>query len=426
MRAAARSANGAAKRAIDKGLDALERILERSPDSEQWIREGIDLRLMGLAVLLPLGEKARTVELLREAKEMAESIGDEARLGRVTSQLGTSLWLSGEHAEALEAGESALKLARSHGRHRLEKSALHNIASVHYARADFDKAIDILGDLTEEFTGDLARQRFGWPSYPSVVFRTFLGASLTLVGDFQRAMTVFEEGLSIANEVEHPYSQTLILEEFGYCLHWMGRRDDALQSLTACMRICDDYDVYTMGSVTAGRLAFVLSENGQPEKGVEYAEAALKNDAHLRAGQIGYHILLFGLATAYLHTKRLTEALDTARLSAKLASDSNERACNAFAHALIGDIELARDAVTEAANEYTIALTIAQKQGMRPLEALCRQKLAEVYHRSSREIEAIQELQIALQTFEALGLPEHRLAAKNALRTLQQESRVAR
>ena len=81
--------------------------------------------------------------MLREAQEMAKLIDDEVLLSQVRAQLSTSLWISGEHEEALAASESALKLARSHKHHQLEKGALINIAFVHYARADFSKAIDI-------------------------------------------------------------------------------------------------------------------------------------------------------------------------------------------------------------------------------------------------------------------------------------------
>ena len=213
------------------------------------------------------------------------------------------------------------------------------------------RPLTYLEGLEKDFTGELQYQRLGRPVYPSVLVRTFLGASLTLIGDFKRAESVFTDGLKIANEVKHPYSQTIIGEEFSYCLYWLGRKGEALNHLEEYLDICVEYDVYTMHCGIVGRLAIVLAEDGQIDRAIELAEDALVRETFRRAGQIGYHFLLYGLATAYLTANRLDDALDKARLSEQLSLGSNEYGCNAFAHALIGDIKLARNALKDAEDE---------------------------------------------------------------------------
>ena len=98
--------------------------------------------------------------------------------------------------------------------------------------ANFEQVIRIHRGLIADFSGELERKRFGWPGIPSVFCRAFLGSALTFIGKFDEAVKVFEKGMQIADEVGHPYSQTVIREELAYCLLWMIE-DAELEQLTA-------------------------------------------------------------------------------------------------------------------------------------------------------------------------------------------------
>ena len=209
--AAERSANKDAVRALNRGLDALDNL----PPSDEVTQAGIDLRLRGLASLLYLGDKEKMFRLLHEAEYMARSIGDELRIGAVNSQLATALWVAAEHDRALEAGLLALELAKKHEKFALEKAALSNIACIHHIRANFEDVIRIQQGLIADFSGDLERKRFGWPGIPSVFCRAFLGSAYTFTGRFEEAVQVFEEGLRIADAIEHPVESVLQPIQFG-------------------------------------------------------------------------------------------------------------------------------------------------------------------------------------------------------------------
>jgi len=76
--AASRSALREAVTCLDQALEALAHL----PEGRTTLEQAIDLRLELRAVLFPLGELSRIVEVLGEAAHMADAIGDRRRLGR--------------------------------------------------------------------------------------------------------------------------------------------------------------------------------------------------------------------------------------------------------------------------------------------------------------------------------------------------------
>ncbi len=80
-KAAARSAFPEAVSHLEGALVALEHL----PESRARVEQAVDLRFALRNVLVPLGEYGRIHEILREAEELAEGLGDERRLGRVTA-----------------------------------------------------------------------------------------------------------------------------------------------------------------------------------------------------------------------------------------------------------------------------------------------------------------------------------------------------
>ena len=413
-RAAARSANHEAVRAMDRGLRALDNL----PSSDEHTQAGIDLRLRGLASLLYLGQKKRIFRQLRKAEYMARSIGDEVRLGAVNSQLATALWVEADHELALEAGELALQLARKHKNFGLEKAALSNIASVHHSHANFEEAIRIHRGLVRDFSGKLERKRFGWPGYPSVFCRAFLGSALTFIGEFDEAVEVFELGMKIADEVQHPYSQTVIREELAYCLLWLDRKEEALELLEKAQLICTEYDIHTMFAAMSGRLAVALSVCDRSEEAIEIAKDALDQKTYDRAGRVALNYLLIGLATAYAQNGDLQLGIETAQQAEEMTAAAGESAYQVCSLALLGAMLFRSDRYDEANGAYSKARNIAQRTGMRPLEAQCLQGEAEIYLRTSRESDARVQLESAIRIYNDIGLIGRSHAAQSMLEIL--------
>ena len=402
-RAATRWANRDAVAHLDSGLESLAHLAP----SDDATRAGIDLRLSGLAPLLPLGNQERMVKLLREAEQMAESIGDHRRLGAVYSQLATALWMASEHERALEAAEKALALAQQESGFALRKAALNNMGMVHHARADFSRAIEIFGGLVDEFGGALERKRFGWAGYPSVLCRTFLASSHTLTGDFGEAIRHFADGVRIADELDHPYSRAIVREELAYCYLCMGEPQAALGVLETAMQISQRNDVHTMYPAICGRLAIALSQAGRAVDAIDLAEDALARGTHQLGGRYALHFLLLGLGTAYLRAGRAKDALVPARRVEALTAAAHENAYHACSLVLLGEVHADQGGESaEAERAFESALEIAAEHRLRPITASCRQALGELYAKSGRPADAAQQLRVAGLAWRELGLAQ--------------------
>jgi tetratricopeptide (TPR) repeat protein len=104
-----RSSNLEAAAFFSNALDALARLPAASGSQELAIDLRFDLRL----ALMPLGEFARTLEVLREAEAAATELNDASRLGRVAARMTNLFWEMGEQDRAIESGLRALAIADS-------------------------------------------------------------------------------------------------------------------------------------------------------------------------------------------------------------------------------------------------------------------------------------------------------------------------
>ena len=209
QRALARSGYREAVACFEQALIVLRRLPERRDTLEQAIDLRFDLR----NALLPLGEQARMFEHLREAETLAQVLDDRQRLGQVAVFMTEYFRMMSDLDRAVESGQRALTLATTLGDVGLRVVANFYMGSVYYDRGDYGRAVDCLGWNVASLEGDLIRERFGMTGFPSVLSRTYLSSSLAELGVFAAGTASGEEGVRIAETMDHPFS--LIWAYFG-------------------------------------------------------------------------------------------------------------------------------------------------------------------------------------------------------------------
>jgi tetratricopeptide (TPR) repeat protein len=232
-RAASRWANEQATLHIERGIEVLNR-LNATVERDEL---AIDLRLLALAPLLPVGANERLIALLSEAEDFARARDDHKRLAKIYSQLGTAYWVTARYERAMEVARRASALAHEQGDFVLATAADHCIGMVHHARGELEQALLVLGQVVEAVGGALSRRRIGWASVPSVIARTFIVSSCGLLGRFEQAARIFAEARPIAEELDHPYSRAAILEEYAFCKLVRGEAQEAREMLESAMAI---------------------------------------------------------------------------------------------------------------------------------------------------------------------------------------------
>src|SRR4029077_18553905 len=145
IKAASRSSNREAIILLEQAMAALARLPEGRAATEQ----AIDLRLDLRSPLLQSGQLERVLTLSQEAEAMAEKLGDELRLARVSPSRITYNYLRGEPALAIEYGERCLRIGDAAGDVGLQALARSYLGYSCHAQGLYHRAHSILRENVE-------------------------------------------------------------------------------------------------------------------------------------------------------------------------------------------------------------------------------------------------------------------------------------
>jgi len=224
----------------------------------------------------------------------------------------------------------------------------------------------------------MARRRLGWAGYPSVLARAFVISCDGLLGEFKEADRMYAEGRPMADELEHPYSRAMILEEYGFCQLVRGEALSACEPLELAMQICNENEVVVMHAPVAARLGTALVESGRLAEGRAVIENAIARETHRAAGHYAETYLLLALAQAQIRGGEPRAAIETAKRAEEITRLSGERAYHVCATTQIAFALACAHEVTPAFEMYESTLHQAHELEMAPFEALALQGRAAV------------------------------------------------
>jgi class 3 adenylate cyclase/tetratricopeptide (TPR) repeat protein len=364
VRASERWANLQAIAHIDRGIDLASR-LPPGPERDEL---DIDLRLIALAPMFPVGSHERLVGLLREAERIAEQLGDRPRQARVYSQLGTALWAHGGYDAAMLAAERAYALAQEQGDFALSTAARYCVGMIQHGRGQLPAARQALQQVIDALPGKLALRRLGWAGYPSVLARSFLISAAALEGRFAEAERAFAEGQELAEQIQHAYSTTMLLEEYAFCQLVRGEVESARGLLERAMSTCEEHEVLIMHAPIAARLAEAWTRTGEPERARTLLEDCLVRGTYRSAAHYGLVFVLVALSEAQRTLGDLPNALASARRAEELTRSTGDHAYHVCALLQLGEVQSLQN-VSQASETFARAAREARLLGMSPFEA---------------------------------------------------------
>ena len=371
-RAAARSAHREAVVYFEQALVALGHLPERPDRLEQMIDVRFDLRVS----LLALGELGRIADCLTEAQRLAETLGDQQRLGRLAAYLTGYFYLVGDQDSALEAGERALALASARGDLALQIEANYRVGQVYFSLGEYGPAIDVLARSVEALRGDLVYERFGLPALPSVISRTWLIQCLIERGDFALATVRGEEAVRIAETVDHPFTLSFAYWGLGQLYLRKGEPARAVPVLERGYGLCQAWNIRVWLSRFGSALGYAWAVSDRLEQALPLLEEAVNQAAEMRMVVYGSPFCA-SLGEAYLLAGRVKEATRLAERALKLARTHRQRGHEAWALRLLGEIAVRAEPPDpkSAESRYRQAIALARELEMRPLLARCCQGL---------------------------------------------------
>jgi len=394
--AAAQFASVEAIAYFERALDVL-RLLPPSPHLQEI---AFDLHCDLRNALVPLGRHQRLLEVLDEARQLAEALADDRRLAQVHSFLSNYYGNVGNSDRALETGEQALVLGERAGAKDLLLVGNMSVGEIYRTLGNYPKAREFLSRAKALLGPDDELNAFGQVGLPAVRARSHLAWTLAELGDFEAAQATAAEGLRIADASHHAYSICHACLGLGGVRVRVGEFEAAIMILSRGFALSDQ--VPLLRPPIAADLGFALARCGRIAEGLSHVDAAVEGATQMgRMSRLP--LLLAKCGAIHLLAGDSAAARRLATTALALATEQKERGNEVYARHLLGKINAASDPAA-ARQYYGDALALAIELGMRPLAAHSHAGLARL-HAAAGEAEPAQEhLAAATALYRAMAM----------------------
>jgi tetratricopeptide (TPR) repeat protein len=397
-------ARSAYREAVGSFEQALS-VLPHLPEQRDTIEQAIDLRLTLRSALLPSGDLGHILAYLREAETLAEALDDSRRLGQVSAFLSYHFYIIGAYDQAITAAQRTLALATASGDVGLHVLANLRLGRAYVAQTDYRRAIDCFRQTVAALEGAQHHERFGSIIPPAVTSRAHLTWCHAELGTFAEGHALGEEGLRIAEAVDHPASLMWAYYGIGLLALRQGNVHRVLPLLERAVGFCQDAALSGLFPLIAGALGAAYTLAGRGADAVPLLTQAIEQMTATEA--VAYQALCrLSLGEAQMLAGHLEEAHAIAERTLALAREHQERGNQAYALRLLGEIagRRAPTHVTPAEAHYQQALALAEELGMRPLQAHCHHGLGRLYHQTGRAEPARTALAAAIGLYRAMDM----------------------
>ena len=406
---AVRYSRQAGNRALDRSalrdalaaFDQAQVALGELPESRERTEQRIDLCFDQRNALFPLGEFARVGEVLNEARALAEGLGDQPSLGRVLgyqAQVYTNL---GENARAIEAAESACAIAEAMGDLGLRVVANYYLGLALWWAGHPRRANEPVRAVIVLLQGAPLGERIGLSGLPAVFARFYLAAVLADLGEFAEALAAGEEGLRIAQNAGHPYSEGWARFGLGYAHLRRGDFAAAIRVLEPGLALCRVMEIRFALPFVATLLGSAYLWSGRASEAVPLLEEAVEASTAMRTLGARSWIITFR-TEAYLVLGRVAEAREQAE---QMTARAQAGGWEAWSLKLFGDVLAHAPAeVDQSRDAYRQALALATELGLRPIVAHCHFGLGKLFRRTSKREKAKEHFTTATTMYSEMSM----------------------
>jgi class 3 adenylate cyclase/predicted ATPase len=366
LRAAERYELPEAIQHLRKGLAVLS-TLPSSPARQQQELE-LQAALAGRLIATE-GYGAPGVETIyTRALELATELKDAPRRLQMTLGLQSFHFMRANFQIAHQLANDCMTLARQLGEPSRELIVHWALGELHFHQGDHVLSEAHLGQCMQHYRRSYHRPRT--LQDPAVMSWSYCSWTHWLLGYPDRAMRSVNQGLALAEELEHPFS-IAVAYSFAAGLHlFRGELELALERANKAIDLCNEYGFPVWLAFCTAVRGSIRSRQGSFGDGLADLEQGMRTwEASGAVVTTPYYLVL--LAEALNAAGRPQDALEKLERAQSIVDRCGERYYEAEVNRVRGDVLLRartpRLAMNETETCYARALDISQRQGVKSL-----------------------------------------------------------
>ncbi len=306
------------------------------------------------------------------------------------------LWWMGDYERAVKVAQRDLGSAAGFGAFKFIVVLTFRLGQTYHSLGDYPRAIEFFRQNVAALDGDLLCENCGMAGLPSVFSRSWLASCLAERGEFAEGIALGEEGIRIAESINHAF--TLIVACFGLGSLYLikGDLDNAIAMLERGLVLDRVENLPILFPFVASPLGFAYALAGRAAEAVPLLEQAIEQAVSMKF-LANHSLRIARLGEAHLLAGRPDGALPLAERALHLSREYKERGHEAYALQLLGEIWSHSDPpeAEKAHACYGQALALAEELGMRPLMAHCNMGLSRLHQRTENQQKAEECLTVA-------------------------------
>jgi DNA-binding SARP family transcriptional activator/predicted ATPase len=370
-------------------------LLMSLPDSPERAQQELALRLvLGMAWIGVRGSPAPEVKAsYTRARELCQQMGEASQLCRVLGELTFHHYVRAEHRTARDLAGQALRAAQRAGDPLLVALGHWYVGVVCFAQGEYETSRAYLGEVISRYDPERRHRSFValHGSDAGLSALSYDACCLWCLGYPEQASKLSQEALSMARELDHPFTLADVLAYAGCMFSAMRRDAEALEdSAEELIRL-------SAGKVPA------WSETGNRFRGVALALMGQveKSMAEIRYGMsVGesqgvrcyFSGMLGSLGRALATAGQLEEGLRTLDDALSFVEETGERHWEAELCRQQAELLLMRGDGAGAEASLHKAIAVAVRQGAKSWELRATTDLARLWQRQGKGEEAKQVL----------------------------------
>jgi tetratricopeptide (TPR) repeat protein len=334
--------------------------------------------------------------------------------------MGNLFWVAGRRSESVAISRRARAAGEAIGDLGSQITANQNLALTAYAVGDYREAQAFLEKILGLIPPDRVRDRFGRALLPVVNALSTLAPVLAQRGLFDEAVRRGQAALELAAEVGHPYSLACACWRLGDMYTVRGDAAQARPLLSQARSLATELTIGFLSPPVALELSALLVLEGRAKDALSLlaeARAAIEEGG---AGWLGV-LAELRLGEALLGAGDIDESRAAAARALGLARERGEQGHEAWALRLLGEIATHPrvTAADVAESHYRRAIVLAERLEMRPLSAHCHLGLGDLSRQANAVADAREHLTAAITTYREMAMPFWLAKAEAAIADLR-------